>query len=85
MLKALDLVRSETIFDPETVNILADALEKAWQRIEARGDRLARPAYASATREVIASYIIDMATGGERDPGKLSDAAVEYLAANYKA
>jgi hypothetical protein len=84
MPQILDLIRSDAAFDPETVSILVNALETAWQRIQASGDRFARPAYANAAREVIAKHIIDLAKGGERDPVKLSDAAVEFLAANYR-
>lgn len=83
MPQVIDLIRRKAAFDPETVNILTGAFENAWQSVQASGERLAQPAYASATREVIAKYIIDMAQRGERDPGKLSDGAVEFLATNY--
>jgi hypothetical protein len=80
-----EFIRSETAFDPETVGILSEALESAWQRVRASGAELARPAYARATREVIAKAIIEAAKGGERDPGKLCDAAIRYLETNYRA
>jgi hypothetical protein len=85
MSQIFDLAHHNAAFDPETLAVLANAFENAWQRIRAAGDRFARPAYASGTREVIAKYIIGMAERGERDPMKLSDGAVEFLAANYKA
>jgi hypothetical protein len=85
MSQIFDLARHNAAFDPETLTVLANAFENAWRRLEASGDRFARPAYAGGTREVIAKYIIEMAQGGERDLIKLSDGAVEFLAANYKA
>jgi hypothetical protein len=81
----VERARYNAAFDPETVTLLANAFENAWHRIRASGDRFARPAYAGGTREVIAKYIIDMAGRGERDLIKLSDGAVEFLAANYNA
>jgi hypothetical protein len=84
MHQLLDLIRSSAAFDPETVAVLGSAFENAWQRIQASGNHFARPSYANGTREVIAKYIIDMAQRGERDPGKLSDGAVEFLTANYR-
>jgi hypothetical protein len=85
MSQNFDFARHITAFDPETLTVLGNAFENAWSRIEASGDRFARPAYASGTREVIAKYIVGMALRGERDLAKLSDGAVEFLAANYKA
>jgi hypothetical protein len=80
-----DLFSSQTAFDPETVTLLSEALENAWKRVQASGAKLARPAYARATREVMAKCIIELANGGERDPQKLSDAAVRFLRTNYRA
>jgi hypothetical protein len=79
------LARASAVFDPETIAVLSSAFENAWRRIEASGNCFARPAYANATREVVAKYIIDIAQRGERDPGKLSDGAVEFLTQNYGA
>jgi hypothetical protein len=72
-------------FDPETINLLGEALEDAWHRIEASGSRLAKPAYARATREGVAKHIIEEAQRGERDLTELSSSAVRFLAANYVA
>ena len=71
-------------FDPETIDMLSGAFEDAWRRIEASNNPLARPGYATAMREVIAKHIIDLAQSGEREPTKLSDSAIEFLATNYK-
>jgi len=83
MAQILPYVSPNISFDPETLSILSDALEKAWQRIEASNSRFARPAYANAGREVIAKHIIEMAQRGEREPSELADSAVAFLAANY--
>ena len=44
----LDLVRPETAFDPETVAVIASALEEAWDRLCQSGSECTRPAYARA-------------------------------------
>jgi hypothetical protein len=85
MAQTLPFIRSDIAFDPEVINILSAAFEDAWHRIEASNSRLARPAYANAGREVVARHIIEMVQCGEQDdPIKLSDSAVEFLAANYE-
>jgi hypothetical protein len=84
MAQILPFLSSNVGFDPETINILSNAFEDAWRRIEASNSRLARPAYANAGREVVAKHIIEMAQRGEREPVKLTDSAVAFLAANYK-
>lgn len=76
-------IRSETVFDPETIQVLASALDDAWSRIENSGSRFARPAYSRAMREVIAKRIIEMAQQGVKDPRTLADDAVRFLSANY--
>jgi hypothetical protein len=44
MAQDLKLASSNFSFDPETVNLLSDAFESAWQRVRTSGNRLARPA-----------------------------------------
>jgi len=85
MAQILEYIRSDIAFDPETIIVLGNAFDDAWKKIEASDRSLARGAYANAMREVIAKYIIDMARGGEREPRKLSDGAIQFLDANYKA
>jgi len=75
----------DTSFDPRTVNLLSDAFESAWQRIQTSGNRLARPGYANVMREVMAKHIIYLAQRGERNEAELSDSAVRFFTANYKA
>ena len=77
-------VQPETVFDPETIQVLAQAFDEAWDRIKKSGSRFARPGYSRATQEVIARRIIDMAQQGMKDPQMLADDSVRFLAANYK-
>ena len=80
----MEFVRSESaVFDPETVQILACALDDAWARIEKAGSRYARPGYSRAMREVVAKRIIEMAQRGVRDQEQLAADAVKFISANY--
>ena len=72
-------------FDPETLNLLSDAFEDAWLKIQTSGNRLARPGYANVMREVMAKHIIHLAQRGERDEIAVSNSAVNFFTANYKA
>jgi hypothetical protein len=83
MAQIIPFIPSGTVFDPETLEILSAAFENAWHRIVSNSG-FGRPAYADAMREVVAKHIIEMALLGEREPIKLSDSAVAFLAANYK-
>jgi hypothetical protein len=56
----------------------------AWKKIQQSGSEFARPAYANAMREEIAKHVIDMAGRGEMDQRRLSEDAIEFLAANYR-
>ena len=85
MVDSNKLVFSNVSFDPETVNLLSDAFETTWQRVQTSGNRLARPGYAKVMREVMARQIINLAQHGERDETELSDSAVIFFTANYKA
>ena len=65
-----------TGFDPETIHILDDALDDAWQRLGA-GAHL--NGTADATRAVLAKHMIDMAKQGERDHLRLIEGALDRL------
>jgi hypothetical protein len=54
----------ETAFGPETIQILAAALDETWKRLQESGSRLASPAYSRAMREVVAKRIIETAQNG---------------------
>jgi hypothetical protein len=84
MVEIPEFIRPETAFDPESIHVLASALDEAWWRIQQSGSQFARPAYSRVMREVIAKRIIEMAQLGVRDQQKLADDAVRFLAANYK-
>jgi hypothetical protein len=68
-------------FDPETTSLLIAAFEKAWETVLRSGSSLAAVEHASATRELLAKYVIDRVQAGERDLKKLIDDAVAHLAA----
>ena len=60
-------------FDPETARLLRLAFEIALVALQ-HADRVVSP-----TRDAIAQKIIELAKAGERDPGRLCDAALEAL------
>jgi hypothetical protein len=74
----------EAAFTPETIQILAAALDETWERLQQSGSRLARPAYSRAMREVVAKRIIDMAQRGVEDREALVTDALRFIAANYE-
>ena len=74
----------ETAFTPETIQILAAALDEAWERIRQSGSRLARPAYSRVMREVVAKRIMEMAQRGVQDRQALVEDAVRFISANYE-
>jgi hypothetical protein len=63
-------------FNPETLRILAGALDDAWLRVNA-GTCL--NGSADATRTVLAKHIIALATQGERRRQRLTDGALQRL------
>jgi hypothetical protein len=67
-------------FDSEEVKILTDAFDQAWKAVEESGVCFASNTYKNATREVLALRIIEIAQLGERDPNRLRDDALLYLA-----
>ena len=63
---------ADTSFDPEAVRLLGQAFDHACGEIHANGQ-------PSLIREIIAKRIIELASDGERDPIKLSEAALTSL------
>jgi hypothetical protein len=59
-------------FDPETIEIMSKAYDKAKRRLHDTG----QPALV---QEVIAKRIIDIAAAGERDPDQIARRALEAL------
>ena len=84
MAEDLKFIPSGGSFDPATVNLLSDAFEHVWHKVQTSGNRLARPAYAYVMREVMAKYIVNLAQHGEREEINLSDSAFHFFTANYK-
>jgi len=77
------LNKRATVFDPELIDVMASALDDAWNRIEKSGSRFVRPGYARVMREVVAKRIIETAQKGVKDPIELADDAVQFFSANY--
>jgi hypothetical protein len=84
MVEIPEFFRRETAFTPETIQILAVALDEAWERLRQSGSRLVRPAYSRAMREVVAKRIIEMAQRGVQDRDTLVEDAVRFVITNYE-
>jgi hypothetical protein len=67
-------------FDSDEVKVLTDAFDQAWKAVEESGVCFASSTYKNAAREVLALRIIEIAQLGERDPNRLRDDALLYLA-----
>lgn len=80
---AITPVLTQSAFDPEVIETLVAAYEDAWQKIERSGSAFASPRYRRAAQEIVAKRIIEMAQRGEREPARLADDAVAYLARSY--
>ena len=74
---------AQSAFDPELIETLVSAYEDAWRRIEQSGSEFASPRYRRVAKEIVAKRIIEMAQRGEREPAKLAEDAVAYLAQSY--
>ena len=74
----------ETAFTPETIEILAAALDEVWERMRQSGSRLTRPAYSRVMREVVAKRIMEMAQRGVEDREALVEDALRFITANYE-
>jgi hypothetical protein len=72
-------------FADNEVRILVDAFDQAWKAVQDSGAPFASEAQVSATRERLALRIIEIAQLGERDPNRLRDDALLYLARNLKS
>ena len=81
MVSSINLIRRETVFDPEAVAVLAAALDEAWDLLRKSGSECVRPAYARVMREVVARRIFDLARINDRK--QLAEGAVRFLNENY--
>jgi hypothetical protein len=66
-------------FDPDEVQILLAAFDKAWEAVQASGVRYPE-AKAEQVRTILSKHIIAAAMDGERDLGRLRDGALLALA-----
>jgi len=67
-------------FDPAATKILIAAFDTTWQMLKTSGNVLAADYRAASTRELLAKRIIETARLGERNPIRLVDDALSYLA-----
>jgi hypothetical protein len=68
------LTKNPQAFDPETVTLLSDALDKAWENVQASGARF--EGNAEDARNALAKLIVDLALLGERNSQRLIDGAL---------
>jgi hypothetical protein len=72
--------KTDGAFDPETIRVLIDVFDEAWQSLEKSGVTYATDGHATETRDGLAKRIIELARTGERNQRVLRDAALLYLA-----
>ena len=84
MVEISEFFRREAALTPETIQILAAALDEAWERLRQSGSPLARPAYSRAMREVVAKRIIEMAQRGVQDRDALVEDVMCFVTTNYE-
>ncbi|HEY7299123.1 MAG TPA: hypothetical protein VH684_14555 [Xanthobacteraceae bacterium] len=80
MLRSLQEQNKLAAFDPDEVQLLVRAFEDAFNVIQRSGAPLSLNGHAVRTRELLAARIIELASRGERDPKRLRDEAILYLA-----
>jgi hypothetical protein len=68
------------VFKPDDVRILTTAFDEAWRAVQDSEALVKTNGQAEATRELLALRIIEVAGLGERDPQRLRDDALSYLA-----
>ena len=74
------LLTSAGFFDPQTTKILTAAFDTAWQILKTSGNVLAADFRATSTRELLAKRIIETGSQGERNPLRLAEDALAFLA-----
>jgi hypothetical protein len=63
-------------FGPEEIRILTVAFDDAWERLQKSGIRLDRSGETETAKEKLATFLIEFAQLGERDPRQLADQAL---------
>jgi hypothetical protein len=66
-------------FDPETISILSDALDDAWQVVQANKTAFGIDGHPEGARQALAKHIIELAKQGERDRQRLIEGALAAL------
>jgi hypothetical protein len=66
-------------FDPDTIGILTQAFDDAWQSVQLSKRPYVAEEYTEAGRIILAKHIITAAKAGERNPRRLADGALLYL------
>ena len=66
-------------FEPETINMLSQALDDAWRQVDADKTTYQIDGDVQGARSALAKAIVDMAKKGERDPKRLVDGALARL------
>ena len=67
-------------FHDNEVQVLVEAFDESWKRVQEDGGSPVGDGHAEATRELLALRIIVIALLGEREPSRLRDDALAYLA-----
>jgi hypothetical protein len=63
-------------FDPETLDVMIQAMDEAWERFQGSG---VQAHHLTAARAALAKAIVDMARQGERDRQRLIEGALLRL------
>lgn len=66
-------LKDDAVFDPDAIEAMSDALERACQALNVKGEL--------RDRQIIAVRIIDLARNGTVDAGALSDRAIREMEA----
>ena len=80
MLTFIDEYGPEAGFDPATLQIVGGAFDEAWKSLQTSGAPFAAERYITTARDILARHIIEAAKKGERNPHRLSEDALLYLA-----
>src|SRR5262245_22555136 len=76
---------SNAAFDSEDTELLGAAFEAAWEKLNTAGSARAEGSEAAVIRELLAKRIIELAKRGERNPDRLVEIALDYLAGSRAA
>jgi hypothetical protein len=70
----------EGAFDPETIQVMSAAFERAWASLQCSCAPFAADDYSDRAREILGKHIIRAARAGSRDERHLGDGALMELA-----